>query len=63
MSQQRNQNLLNWLKSEKLKDSRELENEKKKTIREIKSLDKEQMFPKPKKISLWTKIKVLVLGN
>ena len=35
MSQQRNQNLLNWLRSEKLKDSRELENEKKKTIREI----------------------------
>ncbi len=63
MSQQRNQNLLNWLRSEKLKDSRELENEKKKIIREIKGLNKEQMFPKPEKISLWKKIKVLILGN
>lgn len=63
MSQQRNQNLLNWLRSEKLKDSRELENEKKKIIREIKGLNKEQMFPKPEKLSLWKKIKVLILGS
>ena len=63
MSQQRNQNLLNWLRSEKLKDNRELENNKKKVINEIKGLMKEQMFPKPKKLSLWKKIKVLILGN
>lgn len=63
MSQQRSQKLLDWLRSEKLKDSRELENEKKKVIREIKGLTKEQMFPEPKKLSLWTKIKVLLLGN
>lgn len=63
MSQQRNQNLLNWLRSEKLKDSRELENEKKKIIQEIKGLNKEQMFPKPEKLSLWKKIKVLILGS
>ena len=55
--------LLNWLKSEKLKDSRELENEKKKVIKEIKGLSKEQMFPEPKKLSLWTRIKIIVLGN
>lgn len=63
MSQQRNQNLLNWLRSEKLKDSRELENEKKKIIQEIKGLNKEQMFSKPEKLSLWKKIKVLILGS
>ena len=63
MSQQRNQNLLNWLRSEKLKDSREIENEKKKIIRELKGLKKEQMFPKPEKLSLWKKIKVLILGS
>ena len=63
MSQQRNQNLLNWLRSEKLKDSREIENEKKKIIRELKGLKKEQMFPKPEKISLWKKIRVLILGS
>ena len=63
MSQQRNQKLLDWLRSEKLKDNRELENEKKKVINEIKGLTKEQMFPEPKKLSLWKKIKVLILGN
>lgn len=63
MSQQRNQNLLNWLRSEKLKDSREIENEKKKIIRELKGLKKEQMFPKPEKMSLWKKIRVLILGS
>jgi hypothetical protein len=54
---------LNWLRSEKLKDSREIENEKKKIIRELKGLKKEQMFPKPEKLSLWKKIKVLILGS
>ena len=63
MSQQRNQNLLNWLRSEKLKDNRELENEKKKIIKEIGGLSTEKMFPEPKKLSLWTKIRVLLLGN
>ena len=63
MSQQWSQKLLDWLRSEKLKDSRELENEKKKVIKEIKGLTKEQMFPEPKKLSLWKKIKVLILGN
>jgi hypothetical protein len=63
MSQQRNQNLLNWLRSEKLKDHRELEKNKKKIIEEIQGLRKEQMFPEPKKLSLWTKIKILLLGN
>lgn len=63
MSQQRSQKLLDWLRSEKLKDNRELENNKKKVINEIKGLTKEKMFPVPKKISLWKKIKVLILGN
>ena len=63
MSQQRSQKLLDWLRSEKLKDNRELENDKKKVINEIKGLTKEKMFPKPKKLSLWKKIKVLILGS
>jgi len=54
---------LDWLRSEKLKDNRELENNKKKVINEIKGLTKEKMFPEPKKLSLWKKIKVLILGN
>ena len=63
MSQQRSQKLLDWLRSEKLKDNRELENDKKKIINEIKGLSKEKMFPEPKKLNLWTKIRVLLLGN
>jgi hypothetical protein len=63
MSQQRSQKLLDWLRSEKLKDHRELEKEKKKVINEIKGLTKEKIFPEPKKLSLWKKIKVLILGN
>ena len=63
MSQQRSQKLLDWLRSEKLKDNRELENDRKKLINEIKGLSKEQMFPVPKKLSLWKKIKILLLGN
>ena len=54
---------MDWLRSEKLKDNRELENNKKKVINEIKGLTKEKMFPVPKKLSLWKKIKVLILGN
>ena len=44
----RGQQLLNWFNSEKLKDQRELDRNKEKMIREIKGLDKEILFPKPK---------------
>jgi hypothetical protein len=51
------------LNSEKNKDSRELEKEKEKLIKQIKKLNKEDLFPKPKKLSLWQKIKILLLGT
>jgi hypothetical protein len=57
---QKNQHLLNWLNSQKLKDQKELEYEKNKIIREI---DKKDLFPTPKKLSLWQKIKVLIMGQ
>jgi len=59
----KSQQLLNWLTSEKKKDERELENSKKRIIAEIKNMKKEDMFPLPKKISIWKKIKLLLLGN
>jgi hypothetical protein len=59
----RNQSILNWLESEKLKDSKDIENVKRKYIQEIKGLKKEEMFQEPKKLTLWQKIKILVLGN
>jgi hypothetical protein len=59
----RNQSILNWLESEKLKDSKDIENIKRKYIQEIKGLKKEEIFQKPKKLTLWQKIKILLSGN
>ena len=59
----RNQSILNWLDSEKLKDSKDIENIKQKYIQEIKGLKKEEIFQKPKKLTLWQKIKILLSGN
>jgi hypothetical protein len=58
----RSQQLLNWLTSEKLKDQREIDREKEKIIKQIKGIEKENLFPKPVKLSLWKKIKILILG-
>jgi len=59
----RNQSILNWLESEKLKDSKDIENIKRKYIQEIKELKKEEIFQEPKKLTLWQKIKILLSGN
>ena len=59
----RSQQMLNWLNSEKLKDQRQLDKEKQKIIKEMKSMKKEDLFPKPIKLSLWQKIKILLLGS
>jgi hypothetical protein len=60
---QRQEKILQWLNSEKAKDKKELEREKDNFIRQIKKLNKEDMFPEPKKMTLWQKIKILILGN
>jgi hypothetical protein len=59
----RSQQLLNWFNSEKLKDQRDLNKNKEKLVREIKGLRKEDLFPAPVKISLWNKIKIILLGR
>lgn len=59
----RSQQLLNWFNSEKLKDQRELDKEKEKIIKEIKGLKKDDLFVKPVKLSLWQKIKIILLGK
>ena len=59
----RNPQLVNWFSSEKLKDQRELDKSKEKIIKEIKGLNKETLFPKPKKLSIWKKIKIILLGQ
>ena len=59
----RGQQLLNWFNSEKLKDQRELDRNKEKMIREIRGINKETFFPKPKKLSIWKKLKIILLGQ
>lgn len=56
-----NQQLLNWLNDEKKKDQLELESSKKSLIKDIKNLNKEDLFKK-KKITLWKKIRMMIWG-
>lgn len=63
MMSQRTEKILNWLNSEKNKDKRQLEKEKELLIKQIKKLNKEDFFPKPKKLTLWQKIKILISGT
>jgi hypothetical protein len=54
---------LNWLNSEKLKDQKELDRTKQRIVKEIINIKKEDLFPKPIKVSLWEKIKIILLGK
>lgn len=54
---------LKYLESERLKDQKELQNQKKKLANEFSKLKKEDIFPKPKKLTLWKKIKIILLGQ
>lgn len=60
---QRTQQLLNWLNNEKNKDKVTLVNSKKKMIEEIKKFKKEDLIKLPPKMSLWKKIKIMILGH
>jgi len=57
------QRLLRMIESEERKDSRQVEKIKQDYISQITKLKKEEMFPIPKKLSLWTRIKIILLGN
>jgi len=57
------QRILRMMESEEKKDSHQVEKIKQTYINEISKIKKEEMFPLPKKISLWTKLKILLLGN
>ena len=62
---QKEQQILNWLENEKKKDNLEIKSSKEKFINEIKGLNKEDFFEKPKeiKLTLWQRIKITLLGN
>ncbi len=54
---------LKMVESEERKDAQQVEKIKQSYIKEISKIKKEDMFPIPKKISLWKKIKILLLGS
>jgi|APGre2960657444_1045066.scaffolds.fasta_scaffold12247_4 hypothetical protein len=57
------QRMLNWLDNEKKRDNLEEKSYKNKILKEIKGLNKNELFPVPKKTTLWQKIKIVILGN
>ena len=57
-----NQKILNWLQSEKKKDDIVEKQYKRKIINEISKMKKEDMFPQPKKYTLWQKLKKIILN-
>ncbi len=55
------QKLLDWLNKEKIKDSEEIRKHKENLANQLKKLNKEALFQKPKK-TLWTRIKKMIWG-
>lgn len=52
--------LLNWLEKQKRNDAIELERSKQKYIQQIKK--EKNLIPKPEKITLWKRIKKVLIG-
>jgi hypothetical protein len=53
---------LEWLEKEKIKDKIQLEKDKLSLINEIKKHKKEEILPKKVKLSLWSRIKKVLMG-
>lgn len=57
------ENQIDWYQKELKKDKNKLERSKSKIISELKGLSKEDILPEPvKKLSLWQRIKKMILG-
>lgn len=52
-----NQKLIQYLERSLNNDKAEIENHKKKMIEELQGLTKEDLIPKPEKLTLWQRIK------
>lgn len=59
----REEQVLSWLKNELEKDQKELDSKKLKLINEIKTFEKQDLLPKTEKLTLWMKIKKVILGS
>ena len=65
MMMKKKSNHLKWLETQMTKDKKELEIDKNQIIQNIKKLKKEDILPKvvvPKKLTLWQKIKRVLMG-
>lgn len=64
MSDQKIKKVLDWYQNEVLRDSVELESQKQKFIDNIKKTSKEKVFEeyKPKKYTLWQRIKKVLMN-
>jgi hypothetical protein len=57
------QKILNWLEREKTKDKIQLEKSKMDIVNQLKGIDKEHLFVKPKtKLTLWQRIRKTIWG-
>lgn len=57
MSQKNLQKGLEWLNKEIKKDELDLERDREEFIQQLKTIKKEDMFPKKQKISIWQRLK------
>ena len=53
----KNERMMNWLQESLRKDEIDIQKDKINFINEIKKFKKEDILPKPKKITLWQKIR------
>jgi len=51
---------IQWLQNEIKKDGEDLKREKIEFINEIKNFNKQDLLPKPKKITLWERIRTVL---
>jgi ATP-dependent protease ClpP protease subunit len=62
MMKKKSEQQLEWLEKEKIKDKIQLEKDKLSLINEIKKHKKEEILPKKVKLSLWSRIKKVLMG-
>ena len=56
----KDEKILNWLEREKLKDRKETEKIKMEFIKQIKK--EKNLFPEPKKLTLWQRVRKVLIG-
>jgi thiazole synthase ThiGH ThiG subunit len=59
----REEQAIDWLKSELEKDKKELEIEKLKMIESLKELNKDEIVIKKEKLTLWKRVKKVLMGS